>query len=102
MISRHWRGVAKTGEAANYIEHLKGDTFPKLSRTSGFIGASILSKVVDQGVEFLIITDWESIEAIKGFAGEEVEIAVVPPVVEAMMIDYEREVRHFEIVTRYP
>jgi len=101
MISRHWKGIAKPGEAENYIHHLKTDTFPKLSEIDGFISASILTRPVDQGPEFLIVTEWESIEAIKAFAGEEADVAVVPQVVQDMMIDYDRNVRHYEVVETY-
>jgi heme-degrading monooxygenase HmoA len=98
MISRHWKGIAKPGEAGNYIEHLRTDTFPKLSDIDGFISASILKRPVGQGTEFLIITVWESIEAIERFAGARADVAVVPAVVHAMMIEYDRTVSHYEIV----
>ncbi len=98
MISRHWKGIAKPGEADNYIEHLRTDTFPKLSEIDGFITASILKRTVDQGTEFLIITVWESIESIVRFAGAKADIAVVPESVQAMMIEYDRIVSHYEVV----
>jgi heme-degrading monooxygenase HmoA len=98
MISRHWKGIAKHGEADNYIWHLRTDTFPKLSKIKGFISASILRRTVRQGTEFLIITVWESIESIEKFAGAKADVAVVPEVVQAMMIEYDRTVNHYEIV----
>jgi heme-degrading monooxygenase HmoA len=98
MISRHWKGIAKPGEADNYIKHLRTDTFPKLSEIGGFISASILKRAVDPGTEFLIITVWESIGAIERFAGATADVAVVPEVVQAMMIEYDRTVNHYEIV----
>jgi heme-degrading monooxygenase HmoA len=98
MISRHWKGIAKPGEAENYIEHLRSDTFPKLSKISGFIRASILKRTVEQGTEFLIITVWESIESIERFAGATADVAVVPESVRAMMIEYDRTVSHYEVV----
>ena len=101
MISRHWKGVAKFGEADKYIHHLKTDTFPKLLEIDGFISASILTRSVEQGTEFLIVTVWESIEAIKAFAGEKADVAVVPEVVQAMMIEYDRKVRHYEVAETY-
>jgi len=101
MISRHWKGIAKPGQADNYIKHLTNDTFPKLSEIEGFIGASILTRPVDEGTEFLIVTEWESIEAIKAFAGEPPDVAVVPPVVQAMMLEYNEKVRHYEVVETY-
>jgi heme-degrading monooxygenase HmoA len=98
MISRHWKGIAKPEEADTYIEHLKADTFPKLSKINGFISASILRRTVEQGTEFLIITVWESIEAIENFAGAKADVAVVPESVQTMMIEYDRIVSHYEIV----
>ena len=65
MISRHWSGIAKPGEADNYVDHLKNDTFPKLMRIKGFNSASILTRRVDQGTEFLIVTVWEAEPALK-------------------------------------
>jgi heme-degrading monooxygenase HmoA len=98
MISRHWKGIAKPGEADNYIEHLRSDTFPKLSKIDGFISATILRRTDKQGTEFLIITVWESIEAIERFAGATPDVAVVPESVQAMMVEYDRNVIHYEIV----
>jgi heme-degrading monooxygenase HmoA len=97
MISRHWIGVARPGETDHYVDHLKNDTFPRLMRIKGFISASILTRTVDHGTEFLIVTVWESMEAIKQFAGEAADIAVVPPEVQAMMVAYDRNVRHYEV-----
>ena len=99
MISRHWKGIAKHGQADHYVKYLEKDTFPKIRKISGFLSASILKRKVEQGTEFLIITVWESLEAIQAFAGEDTEVAVVPPVVRDMMVRYDRKVIHYEVVT---
>jgi heme-degrading monooxygenase HmoA len=101
MIARHWKGIAKPEQAENYITHLKTDTFPHLATILGFVRAYILKRPVDKGVEFLIITVWESMAAIARFAGPAPEAAVVPPVAQAMMIDYDRSVSHYEVVATY-
>lgn len=98
MISRQWRGLARKAQADQYIEHLRTGTFPQLSRIPGFIEASILRRDTHEGVEFLIVTMWESLEAIKQFAGADAELAVVPDNVQAMMVSYDRTVRHYEVV----
>jgi heme-degrading monooxygenase HmoA len=97
MISRQWKGVAKSSQAKRYIDHLRGETFPSLKKIPGFVSASILQRTVPEGEEFLIVTVWESIEAIRRFAGENPEVAVVPANVRAMMVDYEKLARHYEI-----
>ena len=101
IIARHWKGVAKEAEAENYIEHLMSETFPALRKIDGFIDASILNRTTADGVEFLIITRWRSMDAIKQFAGESPNIAVVPPVVQTMMIEYDNEVAHYEVVEEF-
>jgi heme-degrading monooxygenase HmoA len=102
MISRQWKGIAKPGQADNYIEHLKTETFPQIAKIPGFVNASIMTRKVPKGTEFLVVTTWESIEAIKRFAGEDAEVAVVPDVVQEMMVEYDERVVHYEIVNLNP
>jgi heme-degrading monooxygenase HmoA len=99
MIARHWRGVAYSREAAAYVEHLRMETFPRLARLAGFIDASVLRRDETEGVEFLVITNWLSLDAIVAFAGSDPELAVVPERVRAMMIEYDRRARHYELVS---
>jgi heme-degrading monooxygenase HmoA len=97
MISRHWRGLCRREHADDYIEHLRTGTFPALEDIPGFVSASILRRAVATGVEFLIITQWQSLAAIHAFAGSKAEAAVVPAKVQEMMIEYDREARHYEV-----
>jgi len=98
MISRHWRGLAKPPHADDYVQHLRSETFPELLKISGFVGASILKRDTARGVEFLIVTTWESIRAIERFAGRDCEIAVVPERVQNMMLEYDGRARHYEVL----
>jgi heme-degrading monooxygenase HmoA len=97
MISRHWRGLARADRAAEYKHHLRTETFPSLNRIRGFIDASILTRHLQGGVEFLVITRWESLEAIAAFAGADVEAAVVPAQVRSMMMEYDERARHYDV-----
>lgn len=98
MISRQWCGLAKPEHAGRYIQHLQHETFPALKNIAGFVTASILRRKLDCGIEFMIITHWESMEAITQFAGQDTEAAVVPDKVKEMMVGYDRVVRHYEVV----
>jgi heme-degrading monooxygenase HmoA len=80
------------------VEHLRTETFPAIRKLPGFVSASILRRAVPEGVEFLIVTNWASVEAIHAFAGANAEAAVVPQKVHDMMVDYDRLVRHYEVV----
>jgi heme-degrading monooxygenase HmoA len=98
VISRQWRGLAHPNHADAYEEHLRSHTFPALREIAGFIDASILRRRIERGVEYLVVTRWASMAAILRFAGTDVEAAVVPAEVDSMMIEYDRRVRHFEVV----
>ena len=101
MISRHWMGLAKADQAEAYVHHLRHDTFPSLAKIPGFIEASILRRDTKAGAEFLIVTVWDSLSAIKAFAGEPPDIAVVPASVQAMMLRYDERVVHYEIADTF-
>jgi heme-degrading monooxygenase HmoA len=98
MISRQWRGLARRSEADRYVAHLRSETFPQLSGIPGFVEASILRRNLPEGVEFLIVTRWHSLDSIRAFAGEDVERAVVPEKVQAMMVRFDATVAHYEVV----
>jgi len=97
MISRHWKGIVKREQADRYITHLKSDTLPKLASLAGFVRASILRRDVADGIEFQVVTVWESSQAIQAFAGADAEVAVVPSVAQAMMVKFDRRAVHYEI-----
>jgi heme-degrading monooxygenase HmoA len=98
MISRLWRSVARPECAGAYVEHLQQETFPALQRLSGFKRASILNRPCELGVEFLIVTVWESERAIVAFAGADAEAAVVPEKVQCMMVEFDNRARHFNTI----
>src|SRR4051812_40862490 len=97
MIERHWKGLARFDEAENYEHHLKTETFVTLASIPGFMAAKILKRALPRGIEFLIITVWESPAGIKKFAGENIEIAVVPAKVRDMMISIDEKAVHYEV-----
>jgi hypothetical protein len=102
MISRHWKGIAKRAFADRYVDHLRRETFPELASLPGFIRATVLRRELAAGTEFQVVTLWDSLSSIEGFAGVDVDAAVVPPEVQAMMVNYDRSVAHYEIVNVFP
>jgi hypothetical protein len=97
MISRQWRGLARLNQAETYREHLRSETFPALRALPGFVSASVLSRPFGDGIEFLVVTQWRTLEDIARFSGPDLEAAVVPVEVAEMMIDYDRRVKHYEV-----
>ncbi len=98
MISRQWRGLAKASRADAYVEHLRKETFPGLATLPGFVSASILRRNLANGVEFMIVTNWVSFDAIHAFAGNDAESAVVPSKVQEMMVEYDKRARHYQVI----
>lgn len=97
MIERHWKGIAKKERANEYIVHLQNETFRQIATIDGFTSGKILTREVKEGVEFLIITQWETFESLKTFAGSTFNKAVVPKIVQDIMIKYDDFVSHYEI-----
>jgi heme-degrading monooxygenase HmoA len=98
MIVRQWRALARSETAGDYVRHLEAATFPELQKIEGFVSARILRRTHPRGVEFIIETSWRSLEDIRRFAGADVEVAVVPPQVAALMLEYEERARHYEVI----
>jgi heme-degrading monooxygenase HmoA len=98
MISRHWQCIAKADLSDEYVQHLQSETFPALRSIPGFVAASVQRRDVGSGVEFVVITHWESMESIRRFAGADAEEAVVPGKARDMMVEFDARVRHYEIV----
>ena|SRR5437773_9101421 len=98
MISRHWKGIAQREFADRYVGHLKGETFPQLASLPGFVRATVLRRELATGTEFQVVTLWASLTSIESFTGVDVDAAVVLSEVQAMMVDYDRSVAHYEVV----
>src|SRR5688572_15752481 len=97
MIERHWKGIARKERANEYIAHLQNDTFKEIKKIKGFISASVLKRNLSNGIEFLVVTKWETLDVIKQFAGEKIDAAVVPKLVQDIMVKYDENVNHYEV-----
>lgn len=97
MISRHWIGVVKKEMVSQYLAHLEKTVIPNLIKSDGVKNAYYLKREVDQGIEFLIVTEWDSVDSIKKFAGDNFDTAVVDPYAKSMMVTFDKKVRHYTI-----
>lgn len=97
MIVRSWRGRAAKGNAA-YVEHFRRTVLPELRKIEGFLGASLLREERAADVEFLVLTRWASMDAVRAFAGSDVTRAVVEPAAIVALGDYDRTVHHYKVV----
>jgi heme-degrading monooxygenase HmoA len=99
MIFRISTGKARTtADADSYAKFLETSVFPELLKISGHRGAYLLRRTVDSGEEMMIVTMWDSLDAIHSFAGEDVEAAVFEPEAQRLLPEREERVRHYEVV----
>jgi heme-degrading monooxygenase HmoA len=100
MILRMWKGRATVEKSREYIEHATKKVFPALAAIEGHRGAYLLQRAVGGAIEFVVLTLWESMEAVRRFAGAKPEKAVVEPKARAALIAFDELVTHFEVVHR--
>jgi heme-degrading monooxygenase HmoA len=102
VIVREWRGRAALGQEQAYPRHFHDHVLPGLRKVDGFLGARLLRRKLPPGsngaIEFVVLTRWSSLHAIKAFAGQDMDKAVVEPGAIAALVDYDREVRHYEML----
>ena len=95
MIIRRWRAVAD--DVAGYLGHFRRHVLPALRHLKGFRGAIVLRRDADSLIEIEVLTRWDSMTAIRRFAGDHAERAVVEPEATAVLRRFDRRVRHFEV-----
>lgn len=78
-ILRTWKGRTTPEKAGEYVQHAKGKVFPELRAIEGHLGAWLCRRAVNGVVEFLVLSMWDSMDAIRRFAGADPEKAVVEP-----------------------
>jgi len=98
VISRLWHGWTSVENADAYEELLRTTILPGIHRVAGYRGAYLLRRNVEDGVEFVTITLWESIEAIRAFAGADHQVAVVPPAARELLARFDQTSQHYETV----
>jgi heme-degrading monooxygenase HmoA len=100
MIARIWRGVVRTADADEYTKYIADTGFRAYGETPGNRGAWMLRRDDDGRTEFLTLSMWESVDAVKAFAGEDYEAAVLYPEDEQYLIETDPKVRHYDVVDR--
>lgn len=100
MIARVWSAQTTHVQASDYVEHLKSQVLPRVRTMDGFAEAMLLQRAIPSGIEILVITFWRSVDAIRDFAGDDVEEAVVADEAAALLTQFDRRVRHYEVAVK--
>ena len=97
MIARHWRGWTKAEAADGYEQFLKQNVLPDLRKIVGYRGGYVLRREVGEETEFVVINLFDTLEAVKRFAGEDYEIPVFEPEAKAFLNRIEPFAAHYEV-----
>lgn len=99
MISRIWHGWTTPQNADNYETLLKKEIFLGIENRHipGFKGIQLLRREVGAEVEFVTIMLFDSLSAVREFAGENYEVAVVPEKARAVLARFDERSQHYEV-----
>jgi heme-degrading monooxygenase HmoA len=98
VIARLWRGWTTPENADAYEEFLRTKMFPSIHHVPGFLGADLLRRDLNGEVAFVTITRFDSLEAVRAFAGEDYEQAVVEPEARRLLSRLDERSEHYEVV----
>ena len=97
MIARIWHGRTSAKQAAAYVDYLKVSGVRELQATRGNRGVFVLRRDGPRESDFIVISLWDSLEAIRAFAGEDVEVPRYFDEDRAFLLEFERTVLHYEV-----
>lgn len=97
MILRLWHGWTTPENAAAYADFLRETMFPSMRRIEGFAGAELLRRNDGDEVAFATITRFESLDAVRAFAGDDYEVAVIEPEARALLSRFDARSVHYDL-----
>jgi heme-degrading monooxygenase HmoA len=101
MIARIWHGYTKPEHADAYEAMLKPELLPGISKVKGYKSSYLLRRDHGNEVEFITIMLWDSIDAIRAFAGPDYETSVVPEERRKYLSRHDAKAAHYEIASTH-
>ena len=98
MIARLWHGWTTSANAPVYETLLREEVLPSIHRVAGYHGACLLRRQAGEEVEFVTLTLFDSLGAVRAFAGEDYELAVVPPEARRVLSRFDQRSVHYTVV----
>jgi heme-degrading monooxygenase HmoA len=102
MISRIWHGYTTPANADAYETLLKEEIFAGIRgrRIEGFREIQLFRRNLGAEVEFITVMWFDSLDAVRTFAGPDYEVAVVPPKARAILSHFDERSQHYEVRER--
>jgi heme-degrading monooxygenase HmoA len=97
VVARIWRGAVRAEDADEYVRYIEETGLREYRETAGNRGAWLLRRVEGDRCEIVTLSFWDSIDAIRAFAGDDVERAVYYPEDERFLVEHDNRVTHWEL-----
>jgi heme-degrading monooxygenase HmoA len=97
MIARIWRGAVTKADGDPYAAYMQETGVAEYEKTPGNRGVWMLRRDVEDRTEFVMLTLWDSLEAVKAFAGDDYETAVFYPEDDRFLIERDLTAAHYEV-----
>lgn len=98
IIVRTWSGTTRAADADRYLQYLQDTGLREYRETNGNRGVIALRRMVDGRADFLLISFWDSKEAIRRFSGDDLNRARFYPEDEQFLLDRDEQALHYELV----
>ncbi len=98
MIARVWHGWTSSRNADVYERHLRTTVLPGIHRVNGYKGAHLFRRQEGEEVEFVAITYFESVDAVRAFAGLDYGVAVISQEAKKLLSRYDQRAEHYTVV----
>jgi heme-degrading monooxygenase HmoA len=97
LIARVWKGAVRPQDGDEYAAYIRDTGFIEYAQTPGNLGAWMLRRDREGVTEFVTFSLWESMDAVRAFAGEDPEQAVLYPDDERFLVERDDKVAHYEV-----
>jgi len=98
MIARIWRGITLADKADAYLEYLRETGLRDYAGTAGNRGVKVLKRIQGEHCEIMLVSLWDSMDAVRAFAGENPDRSVYYPEDDQYLLEMEALVRHYDVV----
>jgi len=97
MVARHWRGWTKVHDAEAYETLLKDRVLPRLKNIEGYRGGYVLRSDGPEESEFVVVNLFDTLDAVRSFAGPDYTVAVFEPEARRLLSKVEPTAMHYEV-----
>jgi heme-degrading monooxygenase HmoA len=97
MIARIWRGAVRNADADEYADYIAGTGLAEYEQTPGNRGAWMLTRDVGDRTEVMTFSLWDSLDAVKAFAGDDYETAVYYPEDDRFLVERDDNCAHYDV-----